>query len=130
MILNDPRVLAYTAAAIQGMLSSEPSDVEYNARYIAERAQEIVQYSIALEDGEDPTAEEDLFYGVPSEHVPAGEFEPDPDPEDPPSEEQQEQSCFHRHTEKILVTTRDEFTPEDGVGTNLQAVWGSAQTED
>lgn len=140
MALNDSRIQAYTVAAINGMLSSEPGDVEYNARYIAERAKEIVDYCIALEDGEEPTPEEDLFYGTPSERVPAGEFEPesdsdpdsdsapddpDPDPTGPPTEEQQEKSCFHCVVKEVLSTTKAEFIPdESGVSTNLQSAWG------
>lgn len=120
----DPRIMAYTVASINGMLSAEPGDVEYNARYIAERAQEIVAYCIALEDGEEPTPEDELYYGVPAERVPAGEFEPT----EPPTEEEQEKSCFHCN-EKVSSTTQDEFVPSDEVvSTSLQSAW-TAPTE-
>ena len=69
-LIHDPRVMAYTAAAIQGMLSAEPCDIQLNAKYLAERSQEIVKYVIALEDGEEPTPEDELLFTTTVEEVP------------------------------------------------------------
>jgi len=116
------------SAAINGMLSSEPADVEYNARYIAERAKEITDYAIALEDEIEPTPEEELYYGVPSERVPASEFVEEPLAEDPPTEEEQRQSCFHCNVEEVLATTQADFTPASD-GADLQSVWKGSQDD-
>lgn len=60
-MIHDPRVAVYTAAAIQGILASEPTEVEYLSSWVASRAVEIAAETIAAEDrvDEEPLPEEE-----------------------------------------------------------------------
>lgn len=46
------RKAMYTAAAIQGILSAEASDVNYTSDWVADRAVEVATKAMQIEDGE------------------------------------------------------------------------------
>lgn len=119
---SDPRVMAYTAAAIQGMLAAEHPDIQLSSIYVAQRAHEITTCTILLQAGCDLPSEDEIIYCHSPSPAPAAPVEDD-DNEDDDDDDISSCHIHVAHTVVDYVTPSDPDLPLKGDPTALQSVW-------